>query len=227
LFLCSLFILTAPLLRGADDISSILAADGKSIDLQKMTQFTDWVAPHISYYPTDFADDAQKQRILSATQKVTDEILKTDVAQMKDAETLTTLGYILAMGHNVELHTAQKARECFDRALTLDPESRRANWLYGSFLASTGIWHFDSLPYLQKALGLGERDAQFTIAMLYYQKGDKSKAIEELSAYTNAKPDDMKASKILDTMKHGRLGFDAVPLGGTPPKVGDKAPESK
>jgi hypothetical protein len=227
LLLFSCFIATAPLLRGADEVSSILTADGKWIDPQKVTQFVTWVGPHIGEYPTHFDDDAQKQSILTAMQKVADEIQKVEVAQMTDVEMLTTLGYLLAMGHNVDLHTAQKARECFERALTLQPENGRANWLYGFFLASTGKWHFDSLPYLQKALGLGERDAQFTIAMLYFQKGDKSKAIEELTAYLKAKPTDIKASKILDAMKHGSVEFGDVPLGGTPPKVGDKVPESK
>jgi len=120
------------------------------------------------------------------------------------------------MAHNADLRTFGKAREFYQRALELDPDSVRANYLYGMLLISTERYHFDSLPYLQKALALGERDAQFSIAMLYYQKGDRASAIREMEGYAKARAKEPQIWDVVKQMKEGTLEFSKQrPPGGS------------
>jgi hypothetical protein len=199
----------------AEEVTSILAADGKTIVPEKVTKFVEWVEPYVHEYPPEFKDEAQKKQITDALRKVADEIQKMDVTTMSDVEMLTTLGYILAMGHNADLRTALKTHMFFQRAITLDHDHRRANYLYGMFLMNTQKYHFDSLLYLQKALNLGERDAQYYIALLYYEKGDRGKAVDEMSDYTKATPNARIAEKVLKEMIEGTLELTPAPK--TPP----------
>lgn len=219
--LLGLLLFTSALLR-AEEVTSILSADGKTVDADKLQKFVEWVEPWVHEYPVRFENDAQKQSILTGLRKVTDEIQKMDVTTMTNVDQLTTLGFVLAMGHNADLRTATKAHMFFQRALTLDPGSRRANFLYGLFLMGTDKYHFDSLPFLEKSLGLGERDAQYYIALLYYQKGDKAKAVQQMETYIKARPDMHPAKKVLESMKNGSLSFTTPD--NTPPPAAGGAP---
>ena len=203
------FLLTASLTLGADPdpVTSILAADGKTPDPVKVQKYIDWVERAMVEYPTHFASEDEKKTMVAAAEKVTDEIMAMDLQKMTDAKTITILAYILGMAHNVDLRTFGKAREFYQRALELDPDSVRANYLYGMLLISTERYHFDSLPYLQKALALGERDAQFSIAMLYYQKGDQGTAIREMEGYAKARSKEPQIWDIIKLMKAGTLDF--------------------
>lgn len=202
----SLFLLMLVPAQGADEITSILGSGGKP-DMQKVQQFIDWVEPAIVEYPTHFKDEATKKSITEATAKVCGEIMSLPVEKMDDVKQLTLLGYILSMGHNADLNTSVAAHRFFQRALTLDHDNVRANYLYGMFLVGTDKYHFDSLPYLQKALTLGEREAQFPIAMLYYQKGDKAKAIQQMEDYAKARPKEPQIWDVIAKMKANDLEF--------------------
>jgi predicted Zn-dependent protease len=188
-------------------VTSILAKDGKTPDPEKMQKFVDWVERAMVEYPTHFKSEEEKTAMVDAAEKVTDEIKAMDPEKMTDASTVVGLAYILGMAHNADLRTFGKAREFYKRALVLDPESRRANYLYGMLLISTERYHFDALPYLQKALALGEQDAQFSIAMLYYQKGDRGAAVREMEGYARARPKEPQIYDLVKQMKEGTLEF--------------------
>ena len=206
-FFAILSLTLAALASGADQPAPSSAVDGRELDPEKLQQFIDSVEPWIGKYPPHFKDEKHKKVILDATQKVTDDIKTINPDKIQDVKLLTTLAYILAMGHNVDMHTFSEARIFFERALTLDPDNAHANYLFGMFLISTDQYHFDSLPFLQKALQGGERAAHLPIAMLYYQRGDKKEAMVQLKAYSDAFPQDFGAGDLYTAMKNGTLQF--------------------
>jgi tetratricopeptide (TPR) repeat protein len=202
----------AALVRGADEPSSSPAPPAGTSDtrLEKLQEFIDSVEPWIGKYPPHFQDEKQKQQILSDTQKITDKIKTFDPDKISDVKLLGALGYILAMGHNLDLRCFTHARMFYDRALVVDPNNAHVNYLYGLLLISTDQFHYDALPYLQKALQEGEREAQISIAMLYYQKGDRTAALEQLEKYSAWGPAvNPKVKALIRSMKDGTLKFKA------------------
>jgi Tfp pilus assembly protein PilF len=111
------------------------------------------------------------------------------------------------MAHNINLGTAAKAKRTFEQAISLNPEDRRANYLFGMFLASTQTFHFDGLPYLEKAYSLGEKDAQFTIGLLLVEKGEKEKGLAMLEASSKEHPESEHTRKVIESIKNGSLEF--------------------
>lgn len=205
--LVAIFLFVTVIAEGAEQSSSILSPDNKQIDPGKVEEFIAWAQPAIREYPPHFEDADHEKRIRLSTCRVTEEIKKLAPDLLEDATLLTNLGHILGMGHNLDLPTADQARLFFERALSLDQNSRRANYLYGMFLIATDRFHMDSLPYLQKAHALGEVDAQYSIGLLWYEKGDKTKALQELEAYSKAHPDSERVREVINSIKDGTLKF--------------------
>ena len=203
--LIALFLLATVIARGAEQVSSIMGVDEKQIDLKKVEEFIAWAEPSIREYPPRFRDADQERRINLSTLLVTGEIKKLDPKTIKDAALLTNLGHILGMGNNLDLATGDQAKVFFERALSLEPNSRRANYLFGMFLIATEKFHLESLPYLQKAYSLGEKDAQYSVGLLLYQKGNKAKGLQELEAYSKANPNNEQVKEVIKAIKDGTL----------------------
>lgn len=91
-------------------------------------------------------------------------------------------------------------------ALALEPDGSRANYLFGMFLTAAGKFQ-ESLPYLQKAYSLGEKDAQYSVGLLLCEKGDKTEGLQELEAYSKANPENEHVKKIIKSIKDGTLKF--------------------
>jgi tetratricopeptide (TPR) repeat protein len=185
--------------------------DEKQIDAKKVAAFIEWVEPAIREYPPRFKDEEQQKRIYISTLLVTGEINKIDPEAMKDPELLTSLAHILGMAYNLNIPTGDKAQAFFKRALVLSPESRRANYSFGMFLISTDKHHLESLPYLEKAYKLGEGDAQFSIGVLYYEKGEKERGLKELEAYSKAHTDNEHVKEVIKAIQDGTLKIKKSP----------------
>ena len=185
-----------------------MADDGKQIDPKKVEEFIAWVEPTIREYPTRFKDADQEKRINLSALLVTTEIKKLDPKTIKDAALLTNLAHILGMGNNLDLPTGEQAKTFFERAVSLEPNSKRANYLFGMFLIATDKFHFESLPYLQKAYSLGEKDALYSLGLLHCQNGNKDKGLPELEAYSKANPDNEQVKQVIKSIKDGTLKFN-------------------
>ena len=204
-FLIFFFLLAAVIARGAEQVSSIMVADDMQIDPKKVEEFIAWAGPSIREYPPRFKNADLETRINLSTLLVTNEIKKLDPKTLNDAALLTNLGHILGMGNNLDLPTGEQAKVFFERALSLEPNSGRANYLFGMFLIATDKFHLESLPYLQKAYSLGEKDAQYSVGLLLYQNGDKTKGLQELEAYSKANPDNQHVKQVIKSIQDGTL----------------------
>ncbi|MEO0509423.1 MAG: hypothetical protein AAF065_06160 [Verrucomicrobiota bacterium] len=130
-----------------------------------------------------------------------------DPAQIKDVSLLTDLAYILSMGHNLDMGTAELSKNFFEGALKREPNNRRANYLMGMFLVSTRKYQFDSVPYLEKALELGEKDAEFTLGLIAVNQGRRDEGLRMLKNYSDDYPNNEHVKQIIEAIEKEELEF--------------------
>ncbi len=77
------------------------------------------------------------------------------------------------------------------------------------FLSGTKKYHFDSVPYLGRALELKQNDAQYTLGLLYFHQGNKQMGMEILQNYSKDNPNNCQVKKIIKAIKSGGLKFES------------------
>jgi len=169
-------------------ITTSFAAD-VSLDLKAMDATLEKIAIHAQNFPPRFSDAAEREQT-EKDLKAAITVLDAAVAQFHDnSELLFRDGYANAMGQHLDIPGCdQQFIKAFDQFLKLKPNDRHGNFLYGGFLAGTATHQKDSIPYLNKAIELGESDAHYTLAFVYLCQENKAQAIDHLKAYAKANP---------------------------------------
>lgn len=190
---------------------ALLLDDQRKLDPGKLSRFLAEVEPYIRGWPPRFRDAEHQKQLTGQVTQAVSEIDALGIGNIPDAAQLTYVAQILAMGHNLDMPTAGKARVAFEAVLAKNPESRRANYLLGMMLISTKSHHFESLPYLEKAYALGEMDALFSIGLLQLEQGEKEKGLESLERYSRARPELEHPRRVIQAVKDGKLTFKRSP----------------
>jgi len=162
-----------------------------SLSLREMDATLERIAAHTRDYPPRFSNNTEREQIekdLRAAIKVLDAA----VLEYPDQPELWFRdGYANALGHNLDFAGCdQKFIKAFEQFLKLKPDDRKGNFLYGGFLAGTATRQKDSIPYLEKAIQLGEPGAHYTLAFVYIVQRNKEEAIKHLKAYAEAFPEE-------------------------------------
>jgi tetratricopeptide (TPR) repeat protein len=194
------------LAQGSEPKFSVSGPAGQ-LDPALVAKFVAWVEPSIKQYPPRFNDKAMQKQVTEATRHVVSELDAADLSSSNNQELVTNAAFIYAMAYNIDLGTAPKAKRTFELAIALNPDDRRANYLFGMFLASTKKLHSDALRYLERADELGEKDAQFTIGLLLVEKGEKEKGLALLESYAKQHPESEHTRKVIESIKNGTLTF--------------------
>jgi tetratricopeptide (TPR) repeat protein len=165
-----------------------------SLDLKAMDATLERIAVHAKNFPPKFSNDAERRQT-EKDLKAAIKVLDAAVAQYPDnAELWFQDGYANAMGQHLDIPGCdQQFMKAFERFLKLKPNDRSGNFLYGGFLAGTAALQKESIPYLNKAIELGEMDAHYTLAFVYVCQKNKEQAISHLRAYAKAYPDEAAA----------------------------------
>lgn len=183
---------------------STTAAD-VSIRLSDIDASLDRIAEHAKQYPPRFSSPEERERT-EQDLKNTIKLLDTLTARYpNNPDLLLRKGMANAMGHNFDYPgCAEKAIAAFEKSISLDPNNARTLYEYGGFLAGTKL--FDkSIPYLEKAIQLGEERAHYPLAFVYIKKHDPGKALPEFQAYLKSYPDDPTAKKMVSNIESGKL----------------------
>lgn len=188
------------------EISTVLTKN-KKLDKLKLKEYIEWVSPCIQSYPPRFKDEVQRKKIMAATSLICKEIRDLSINDINDIDTLIDLGYVLSMGHNLDLGTAELSKHYFEKALVIDPDNVRANYLLGMFLVSTRKYFYDSIPYLDKALKLGKQDAEYTLGLIYIRKGNTDKGMKMLKDYSEKNPKNEYVKMVIKAVKEKELEF--------------------
>jgi tetratricopeptide (TPR) repeat protein len=186
-------------------VAAVAAAADVPVRLADLYAALDEIAPHARSYPPNFSTPEERLQ--------TEEHLKALLAQLDkissrypdDKEILFIEGAANAMGHNLGFPgCAEKAMATYDRLLAIDPNDRRALYEYGGFLSGTTLLD-KAIPYLDRAIQLGEERAHYTLAFTYLKKGDPQRALPEFEAYLKADPENAIAKRFVADIQSGKV----------------------
>jgi len=192
---------------GCIAIGGLAVAADIPIRLSDLQATLDEVAAHAASYPPKFSTPEERAQIedhLETLLKLTDKILD---RYPDNKEVLFVKGTANAMGHNLDYPgSAERAMGAFERLLSLDPNDRRAAYSYGVFLSQTTL-QAKAVPYLTKAIQLGEERAHYTLGVTYLGMGAIQDAIPEFEAYLKVDPENAKVQKLVSDLKSGKEKF--------------------
>lgn len=176
-----------------------------SVHLDYLDQILTDLSLHARNYPPTFDTPQDKARAVEdvKTLSVLLEILVN--GPNPHPELLLRAGLLNSIGHNLDIPgTADEAKLLFQKLLATSPSDPRANYHYGTFLAGAAKSR-EALPYLEKALSAGVGDAAYSIGMAYLILGDKQKALSNLEAYQQHRPNDEPLAKLIDDIRNGQF----------------------
>lgn len=176
-----------------------------SVHLDYLDQILTDLSLHARNYPPTFDTPQDKARAVEdvKTLSVLLDILVN--GPNPHPELLLRAGLLNSIGHNLDIPgTADEAKLLFQRLLATSPSDPRANYHYGTFLAGAAKSR-EALPYLEKALSAGVGDAAYSIGMAYLILGDKQKALANLEAYQQHRPNDEPLAKLIDDIRNGQF----------------------
>jgi tetratricopeptide (TPR) repeat protein len=195
----------------SDALSKSQNAEGVTqykVNMEVIDYYISRIAEHAKEYPPRFRSQEEYNDVAERLEKLIGVLSIIGENQQQNAEFLLRSAFVQSMAHNINMKgSADKAKEDFVKLLKLDPDNIKGNYLYGMFLSGTQKYHFESIPYLEKAFSLGETDAQYTLGLLYFQQGDKDKGLKYLREYAKNNPDQERVKKVISAIETGNLQF--------------------
>ena len=161
------------------------------------------IEEHAHSFPPHFTSKGQQAEV---EQKLRDVIAvpdKVSIDYPDDSRILFREGVANAMGHNLDFPGADtKAMTAFDHLLDLEPNNRAGLYEYGGFLSGTALYK-RAVPYLLRAIDLGENSARYALAFDYLKMGDSQNALVQFKAYLSYDPKNQTARKMVDDIEAG------------------------
>jgi tetratricopeptide (TPR) repeat protein len=208
-----------------------------SIDLRVVAAAVDDLSRHARDYPPKFREQEERvdaeQDAKSLSQLF--DLLTGPEGDEVGVHVLLLAARLESIGHNLEIKgAAARAVRHFERLLAREPDHAEANLRYGGFLAGTATRQKDSIPYLEKALRLGEEGARFTLGMAHLMLRDQDRALEHLEEYAKRHPGHTTTLELIAAIKSGRIerlesrpgrksgGGGSKPAGRPPARSGER-----
>jgi len=183
--------------------------DQYSINLEIVDDYIERIAKHAKEYPPRFTSKEEYEDVAEKLNGLIGVLAIVSENQQNNPELLLRLGFVQSMAHNININgAADKAKENYEKLLKISPNNIKGNYLFGMFLSGTRKYHFDSIPFLEKALALGETDSQYTLGLLYYEQGDKEKGLKYLRKYSENNPEQDRVKKVINAIETGKLKFN-------------------
>jgi tetratricopeptide (TPR) repeat protein len=196
-------------------------AKAAAFDQASAEKFINELAPHARYYPPQFESTAQREQMLAQLREMLPSINAASDLDPEDPRLLFLKAFANSMGHNLDLSgCGQLAMRTYGELIALRPQFRQAYYYFGGFLAGTKFFAA-SIPYLHRAIQLGETDAHYTLGIVYLMQKDARAAVAQLKAYLLKNPDDAIALKLVTAIENGKdpVGFQSLPLGAPLPAI--------
>lgn len=187
---------------------TILIASSKNgpqkLDVTLLDDFIDDVSPNARHYPPNFpnrtAEHFTKQNIkyLSAW------LEPYATAKNASLEVLLRAAKINAMGRNLDLGSdyGVKASNHIARVLTLKPNHAEANFLYGMMLSEGGGFK-EGKKYLDKAVSLGYKEAEQSLAQADLLNENRQGALQRLQKLQSQDPNNTQLAKQINIINTG------------------------
>ncbi|MES9856905.1 MAG: hypothetical protein ABW166_09920 [Sedimenticola sp.] len=219
-YILALLLSTVPFVAVSSDwkyelreiVSKTKKADGSTTYFFNMDVFDYYIgriATHAKEYPPRFRSKEERAEVTEKLKKLIRGVSNLSENQQDNPEFLLRSAFIQSMAHNLNIKGAAiKAKRDFERVLLIAPNDIKANYLFGMFLSGTSKYHYDGIPYLEKALNGGKARAQFTLGLLYYQQGHKEKGMSYLRQYSQSKPHQEPVKNVISAIDSGNVEFN-------------------
>ena len=193
----------------ADAVVTTTGADGKpvhSLNVGVIDYFLDVIAGHVDAYPEQFGSEDQKTDVTDKLRRLATLLTELDEGGSVDANILRREAFAYDLAYKLGFPASgPKAQELYQRLLTQAPQDPEANYLYGSFLAGNDVLRPTGIPYLQKAVDLGVKKANFTMGIAYVAMNQDQKGLACLQQYSTDFPNDQRAKNLIAAIKDGSL----------------------
>ena len=166
-------------------------------------KFIELLAPHAGRYPPQFDSAQQKAAMVKGLKDVL-ATMEVGPKQVRGGrESLLRYAFLNSMGHNLDLEgCSERTIGAYEELLRLDPNDKRANFYYGSFLVGTKLIS-TSVPYLQKAIELGATEANYSLGFAYLSHKRNNDALTAFRKYLEYDPENATAKMMIARIENG------------------------
>ena len=188
-------------------VTIIAPAAEEAFSLEAIDRTLSEIELHAKQYPLRFTSQIERDQVEQKLKRVLRLLDAAAVSYPNDPEIPFRNANANAMGLNFDYPgCAEKAITTDEHLLEIKPENSTANFYYGAFLSGTTLFA-QSIPYLEKAIRLGDTGAHYTLAFVYLKQGDTRAALPEFKAYLKVDPENSVASKMVSDIESGKAQF--------------------
>lgn len=183
-------------------------AEGKSVSQLNLGVLDYFLETIDGYSESDAADvdDARHHDVANKLGRLTVLLGELDKGPDTNLDILRREAFAYSLAYNLGFESVQgKADALYQRLLQQDPDEPATNFLYGAFLAQADATRDKSIPYLDKALKLGVKKANYTLGLVYITEGKDSQALACLQQYAADYPGDKRAQRLIAAVKKGDI----------------------
>lgn len=151
------------------------------LDVTLIDEFINDVSPNARHYPTNFPTRTAEYITTENVKYLSDWIEPYASASDASFDVILRAAKLNSMARNLNLGTAYtlRASNHMQKALQLKPNDSEANYLFGMMLSETGGFK-EGRKYLDKAVSLGNVEAEQSIAQADLLNDNKTSALKRL-----------------------------------------------
>lgn len=177
----------------------------EKIDVSLLDDFITEVSPNARHYPPNFKNASQKYYTKEKLKEL--EAWIRPFAENSDAtyDVLIRAAKLNGMARNLDLGSdyAVRASTYVAKAIDRQPDSAEANFLYGMMLSEGGGFK-ESKKYLNKAVSLGYKEAEQSLAQADLLNDNRSAALSRLQSLLEKDPNNKILAQQINLVQNGK-----------------------
>ena len=202
----------APAIQWQHKLSDVVVTrtdeNGKTVSQLDLGVLDYFLATISGYSESDASEvnDARKHDVVNKLGRLAQMLTELDKGADADVNILRREALAYTLAYNLGFQsTAPQADALYQRLLKAEPDEPADNYLYGAFLARADATREKSIPYLDKALKLGVKKANYTLGLVYITQGKNQQALACLQQYSADYPKDQRAKRLIAAVKNGDI----------------------
>ncbi|WP_131667244.1 tetratricopeptide repeat protein [Psychrobacter pygoscelis] len=185
---------------------------GNQLDVSLLDDFIKDVSPNARHYPPNFPNRSQRYNTREKIKVLSEWIEPYASAPNASYEVLLRAAKLNGMGRNLDLGSdyAVRASTYVANAITLQPNSGEANFLYGMMLTEGGGFK-EGKKYLDRAVAQGYTEAEQSLAQSDLLSDNRSGALERLRQLKLRLPNDPILDQQIKLVEDGKFYIWDIP----------------
>jgi len=173
-----------------DGIQTLSAEQlSQTVDVGAIDHMLSYLLEHAGNYPPRFTDRDERSIAIAEVKTLIEQVDQYAVHPNASLDVLLRAVQLHQVARNLDLGVgvAIKAGVYMRRAIALNPDDPRANYWYGTMLVEGGGIK-EGIPYLNRAVSLGEKQAHLVLAQAYLHLERREFALKALQRYYEVEP---------------------------------------